>query len=131
MGITDLWSILAPGFDPRIPFPIFVSEFINKYGRTPRIAIDAYMFIFQSNHSNLQGAEVENDIQVRNIMSKLMYLTLLSVSYVVVFDGRYKPQKLRHNEDVYHCISYDDQLNGFKKFHLKMKTTLKTHSVLH
>ena len=45
MGITDLWSILAPGFDPRIPFPIFVSEFINKYGRTPRIAIDAYMFI--------------------------------------------------------------------------------------
>ena len=68
------------------------------------------MFIFQSNHSNLQGAEVENDIQVRNIMSKLMYLTLLSVSYVVVFDGRYKPQKLRHNEDVYHCISYDDQI---------------------
>jgi Holliday junction resolvase YEN1 len=119
MGITDLWSILAPGFDPRIPFPIFVSEFINKYGRTPRIAIDAYMFIFQSNHSNLQGAEVENDIQVRNIMSKLMYLTLLSVSYVVVFDGRYKPQKLRHNEDVYHCISYDDQLNGFKKISFK------------
>lgn len=115
MGITDLWSILAPGFDPRIPFPIFVSEFINKYGRTPRIAIDAYMFIFQSNHSNLQGAELENDI----LMSKLMYLTLLSVSYVVVFDGRYKPQKLRHNEDVYHCISYDDQLNGFKKIAFK------------
>lgn len=119
MGITDLWSILAPGFDPRIPFPIFVSEFINKYGRTPRIAIDAYMFIFQSNHSNLQGAELENDIQVRNIMSKLMYLTLLSVSYVVVFDGRYKPQKLRHNEDMYHCISYDDQLNGFKRIAFK------------
>lgn len=119
MGITDLWSILAPGFDPRIPFPIFVSEFIDKNGRTPRIAIDAYMFIFQSNHSNLQGAELENDIQVRNIMSKLMYLTLLSVSYVVVFDGRYKPQKLRHNEDVYHCISYDDQLNEFKKIAFK------------
>lgn len=119
MGITALWSILAPGFDPRIPFPIFVSEFINQYGRTPRIAIDAYMFIFQSNHSNLQGAERENDIQVRNIMSKLMYLTLLSVSYVVVFDGRYKPQKLRHNEDMYHCISYDDQLNGFQKIAFK------------
>lgn len=119
MGITDLWSILAPGFDPRIPFPIFVSEFINLYGRTPRIAIDAYMFIFQSSHSNLQGAERENDIQVRNIMSKLMYLTLLNVSYVMVFDGRYKPQKLRHNEDMHHCISYDDQLNEFQKIAFK------------
>lgn len=114
MGITDLWSILSPGFDNRIPFPIFVHEFINQYGRTPRIAIDAYMFVFQSSHSNLQGVERENDIQIRNIISKLMYLTLLNVSYVVVFDGRYKPQKLRHSEDVL-SISYDHQLNEFQR----------------
>ncbi|CUM46041.1 uncharacterized protein AC631_02192 [Debaryomyces fabryi] len=118
MGITDLWSILSPGFDTRIPFPIFVYEFINQYGRTPRIAIDAYMFIFQSSHSNLQGVERENDIQIRNIMSKLMYLTLLNVSYVVVFDGRYKPQKLRHGEDG-HSISYDDQLREFQNIAFK------------
>lgn len=118
MGITDLWSILAPGFDKRISFPIFVSKFIQEYGRTPRLAIDAYIFIFQSNHSNIVSSDSENDIQLRNIMSKLMYLTLFNVSYVVIFDGRFKPKKLRHGEAMQSGISYDDQLTEFqnKKF---------------
>lgn len=115
MGITDLLPILAAGFEERVSLPIFVSQFVDKHGRFPRIAIDAYMLIFQSNHSNIHGNDQESNIVVRNVMAKLMSLTMLNVSYVVVLDGKFKPKKLRHEEGSIYNTSYDDELIEFRK----------------
>lgn len=94
MGISELWDVLKPGFGERIQFEELVVHFIDENGRTPRVAVDAYILIFQSTHS---GINVDDELStiIRNFMAKLLYLTSLNVSYVVVFDGRFKPDKLR------------------------------------
>ena len=97
MGIADLWSILNPGFENRQTLPVFVSRFISQNGRPPRFAIDAYMFLFLAGTDVTDDVEVDADIvSIRNFMAKLLYLTSLNVSYVVVFDGKFKPNKLRN-----------------------------------
>lgn len=108
MGITDLWPVISPGFGQRILFPLFVSQFIDRHGRAPRIAIDAYAFLFHSSHSRAEELEHGYEILVRNMMAKIMYLTQLNVSYVVVFDGKFKPRKKRNTnvEDIEQFESY-------------------------
>lgn len=94
MGINDLWSVLYPGFDERVTVPVFVSRFISQHGRAPRLAIDGFMFLFQSKHSNL--TDWTDEAIIRNFMAKLMYLSSLNISYVVVLDGVEKPFKMRN-----------------------------------
>lgn len=92
MGIANLWAHLKAAAPERVPFPKFLADFIEAHGRTPRIAIDAYILIH-----HVAGTAVESDdLVVRSFVSKLLYLTQHNVSYVVVFDGRYKPDKMRN-----------------------------------
>lgn len=117
MGIADLWPIVSSESDERVAFPVFLSRFIEKHSRFPRLAIDAYMFMFWS---QLPGAENDPNIHrriVRNFMAKLWYLVLHNVLFVVVFDGKYKPGKLRngHIPEISGSISYDELLTYFKK----------------
>lgn len=117
MGIADLWPILSSESDERLAFPVFLTRFIQKYGRFPRLAIDAYMFMFWS---QLPGAEDDPNIHrriIRNFMAKLWYLVQHNVLFVVVFDGKYKPGKLRngHIPDIPGSTSYDELLVFFKK----------------
>lgn len=117
MGIADLWPILSSESDERVAFPVFLTRFLEANGRFPTLAIDAYMFMFWS---QLPGAE--NDVNVhrrilRNFMAKLWYLVQHNVLFVVVFDGKYKPGKLRngHIPDIPGAVSYDEMLGYFKK----------------
>lgn len=118
MGIADLWSILNPGFENRQTLPVFVSRFISQNGRPPRFAIDAYMFLFLAGTDVTDDVEVDADIvSIRNFMAKLLYLTSLNVSYVVVFDGKFKPNKLR-NGALAEDYDYDSELRNFRlKYH--------------
>ncbi|KAG5416857.1 hypothetical protein I9W82_005587 [Candida metapsilosis] len=92
MGIPELWEVLKPGFDKRICIDELVDQYIKKLGRPPRIAVDAYMFIFQSDHSSIISDD-KTGIMVQNFMSKILALIGLNVSVIVVFDGILKPDK--------------------------------------
>lgn len=116
MGIADLWPILNPVSDGRVPFPVFLSSFIAEHGRPPRLAIDAYMFMFWS---QVPGSELDPNLQrrvIRNFLAKLWYLVQNTVLFVVVFDGKYKPGKLRngHIPGITGSMSYDELLRYFQ-----------------
>ncbi|PVH17600.1 uncharacterized protein CXQ87_000491 [Candidozyma duobushaemuli] len=120
MGIDELWPVVSPGSDPRIPFPKFLSHFIEENGRPPRFAIDAYMFMFYSQLPNVdpEDPDVQNRT-IRNFMAKLWYFVQHNVSFVVVFDGKFKPSKLRHGNlpEIQGSINYDEVLEHFHKVH--------------
>ncbi|KAM9892692.1 hypothetical protein OXX79_009855 [Metschnikowia pulcherrima] len=115
MGIADLWPILPS--DERVSFPVFLANFIQEHKRPPRLAIDAYMFIFWSSVSNADTNDVEKESwDIRNFMAKLWYLVSMNVSFVVVFDGKYKPGKLRHGyiPELPESCSYDEILRFYR-----------------
>ncbi|KAI5963458.1 uncharacterized protein KGF55_002338 [Candida pseudojiufengensis] len=110
MGIPELWDVLAPGFDTRISLDQLVDDHIKKYGRTPRVALDAYLFIFQSNHSSIPEDDVGN-IMIQNFMSKILALIGLNISVLVVFDGILKPDKTRNGI----ALDYENELTKLKE----------------
>lgn len=83
MGISGLWEEVSAAFRPRVTLERFVVDFLAEHGRPPTVAVDAFIF--------LQGSGA-----VRNILIKMMNLVALKVGVVVVFDGRFKPAKLRN-----------------------------------
>lgn len=115
MGIADLWPIVSLACDERVPFPVFLSHFINEHARPPRLAIDAYMFMFWSQLPDAEDATSHRRI-IRNFMAKLWYLVRNNVLFVVVFDGKYKPGKLRHGHipHISNSVSYDEVLRYFR-----------------
>lgn len=113
MGIAELWDILKPGLDERIAFDIFVGTFVLLHNRPPRLVIDGQLLLFQSNHSEILTDEA-NTIK-RNFMAKLHYLISLNVSLVVVFDGAFKPNKLRCSVLETELGSYEDEYAAFKR----------------
>lgn len=93
MGIHDLWRHLQDAFDTRVSFQVFVSRFAQAHHRTPRLALDANFLLHRSTGGEGDAAKI------RTFVAKLVYLMSLNVSFVVVFDGRYKPNKLRNGDD--------------------------------
>lgn len=120
MGINDLWPVVSPACDARTPFPIFLAKFIEKNARPPRFAIDAYMFMFYSQLPNVDpdDPDVQNRV-IRNFMAKLWYFVQHNTSFVVVFDGKFKPSKLRHGSipEIQGSLNYDEVLEQFLKVH--------------
>ena len=82
MGVNGLWTALGPAADERTSLDRFASDFLVHHGRSVRIAIDVYALMFKT-----------KGYVVRAVMAKLLYLVGLNVSFVVVFDGRFKPAK--------------------------------------
>lgn len=114
MGINDLWSSLGDCFDKRISIPVFLADFFAKYKRSPRLAIDIYSLIYHSIY-DAHNKDLSK-IYLRNIISKLLYLTQNGISYVVVFDGRFKPMKRRnYSSDVMSENRYDQLIESFVK----------------
>ncbi|KAI5950861.1 hypothetical protein KGF54_003935 [Candida jiufengensis] len=109
MGIPELWDILRPAFDERISLDELVDQHIKKYNRTPRVALDAYLFIFQSNHSSIPEEE-NGRIMIQNFMSKILALIGLNISVMVVFDGKLKPDKSGNGV----ALDYDSELSKLK-----------------
>lgn len=107
MGIPELWELLKPGFGRRLSIDELVDEFIGNHQRPPRIAIDAYLFIFQADHSSITIEDKET-ILLQNVMSKILALIGLNISVVIVFDGVLKPPKTKSKEDL--GLMYEEEL---------------------
>lgn len=117
MGILQLWEVLKPAFSDRITIDKFAANFVSQHGRPPRLAIDASLFIVLS---TLNEATVERigtgygDRTIRNFMAKILYLVALNISFVVVFDGKFKPDKRRNGTlDLTRQPDYDEELSFF------------------
>lgn len=116
MGIADLWPVLSTAASKRVPFPVFLAQFYQKHGRPPRLAIDAYMFMFWSQVPTQDVLDEADQRRIlRNFMAKLWYLVQNNVLFVVVFDGNWKPGKLRHGfiPELLESLSYDEALKYF------------------
>ncbi|CAK9436479.1 uncharacterized protein LODBEIA_P10370 [Lodderomyces beijingensis] len=110
MGIPELWEVLRPAFDERIPLEKLVDQFVRDLGRTPRVAIDGYMFMFQSDHGSIV-AQDKKSILIQNFMSKVLALIGLNVSVLVVFDGVMKPDKSGSGP----ALNYEEELVKFER----------------
>ncbi|RCK62379.1 Holliday junction resolvase YEN1 [Candida viswanathii] len=111
MGIPELWELLKPAVSRRLSLDELVDQFIKDHKRPPRIAIDAYLFIFQADHSSITIEDKES-ILVQNVMSKILALIGLNISVVVVFDGVLKPLKAKSKESL--GLMYEEELVKLK-----------------
>lgn len=94
MGIPELWDLLKPSFNKRISLDELVDQSIKERQRPPRVAIDAYLFIFQADHSSII-VEEKDGVLMQNVMAKILALVGLNISVILVFDGILKPLKLK------------------------------------
>ncbi|KAG7662041.1 uncharacterized protein J8A68_004429 [[Candida] subhashii] len=111
MGIPALWDVLKPGFDQRISIDQLVDHYLNQYDRTPRIAVDAYMFIYESGNSNIVNVDDVEGIMISNFMSKILALISLNISVIVVFDGTLKPKKTRNGDVPTNGADYEQEIS--------------------
>lgn len=116
MGVADLWGLLKPAFDDRVSLKAFCSEFVSRAGRPPRIAIDANILLFQSAHRNIPSL-VELRIVIRNFFSKLLAFVSLNISFVVVFDGKFKPHKLRNGPAAIGDFDFERDYEGLLEYY--------------
>lgn len=107
MGIPELWDLLKPSFGKRISLDELVDQSLKERQRPPRVAIDAYLFIFQADHSSIMIDEKEG-VLMQNVMAKILALVGLNISVVIVFDGILKPFKLKSKEN--EGLVYEDEL---------------------
>ncbi|KAH3672069.1 hypothetical protein WICMUC_004470 [Wickerhamomyces mucosus] len=107
MGVPAIWDIIKPGFDERIPFKVLVKDFYLKHKRPIKLAIDGHIWFFEAarpisisdnNSNNNNYSNVNNKLMDINISSmvinfhkKLRDLIELNVSFIIVFDGCFKP----------------------------------------
>ncbi|ODV62054.1 uncharacterized protein ASCRUDRAFT_140317 [Ascoidea rubescens DSM 1968] len=110
MGVPDLWDSISTGFDKRIPFNVFISDFLQSNKRPLRVAIDAYGWIFEvSSFANSHATNTSNNAPPLNnnlshniqrtlqlFNSRIRLLLSLSISFVFVFDGKFKPKFKRN-----------------------------------
>ncbi|AMD22686.1 HHL084Cp [Eremothecium sinecaudum] len=106
MGIKELWNILK-GYNTtkRLPFSVFVTQYRKKNGRAPRIAIDAFQWLFECGvfSNSDQGDRCTSPVRnisrkaVLNFVTKLKDLMALDVEFVLVFDGLEKPVFKSHS----------------------------------
>ena len=133
MGIPELWEVLRPAFDARITIDELVDQYITKFGRPPRVAIDAYIFIFHADHSSIPENDKET-ILTQNFMSKILALVGLNISVMVVFDGILKPDKsgagkpLDHEKEL-EKLHRTENFSEPKEFIQHLKDVLKLNSI--
>lgn len=100
MGVPQIWELLRPYIkDKRLPLKCFVSDFKKDNGRSPRIAIDGYSWIFECGFLLNQDQDVSNKYAgygtipkaLVNFLSRLKEFLSLDISFILVFDGNMKP----------------------------------------
>ncbi|SCU86507.1 LAMI_0D02388g1_1 [Lachancea mirantina] len=98
MGSPTLWEALKRNtYHRRIPFKLFVDEFRQAHRRTPKIAIDAYSWLFECGFIKNLGEGVEDkyhrtvELALVSLLSRLKLFISLDITFVLVFDGPRKP----------------------------------------
>lgn len=100
MGIVDLWDIISDSDAQlgRYSLSQFVVDHYRQHPSPPKIAVDGNLLLLGSTNSSV-AAELQDRVTIGNFTAKLLALSALGITYVVVFDGIYKPYKLRHGDD--------------------------------
>jgi Holliday junction resolvase YEN1 len=94
IGVKAIWDLIKGTEDKREPFSCFVARFYKQNGRPLRVAIDGYQWLVESSAGIPQGLSYEALISksVQGFHRKVRYMISLNVSFVIVFDGCYKPK---------------------------------------
>ncbi|CDO91719.1 unnamed protein product [Kluyveromyces dobzhanskii CBS 2104] len=87
MGSSELWDQISQYSVPRIAFKKFVSDFVEKNGRFPRIAVDGYLWLFECGYFDVPKNKPKT---LLNWLRKLKEMLHLNCFIVVVFDGTFK-----------------------------------------
>ena len=112
MGVPAIWEFLKPYIkDRRKTLKGFVCQFRKENDRSPRIAIDGHNWLFECgfyhNDARAEPFSFTKDSHdddtlyakpYMNMIHKLKELSLLDVSFVIVFDGPLKPKFKRQKE---------------------------------
>ncbi|CAR31060.1 ZYRO0E08932p [Zygosaccharomyces rouxii] len=98
MGVPQIWELLRPYLqDKRVPLKKFVSDFKFSHGRSPRIAIDGYSWLFECGfilNQETPGKYASHGTigkAVLNFVYRLKELLALNITFILVFDGSMKP----------------------------------------
>lgn len=93
MGVHAIWELVEDAVDERVPFTSFATRFYDTNRRPVRIAVDGYIWLVEAS-SNIppninKQAAMGKMLQVFH--TKIRYLISLNVTFVIVFDGPFKP----------------------------------------
>ena len=155
MGVPQIWEFLKPHLqDSRIPLRKFIIDFNESQKRPPRIAIDAYGWLFECGF--IQNSDMKSrsrsrspmrsprnsDIEttqehhgnrnyrstgkaVINFLSRLKELLSLNLEFLLVFDGTMKPSfKKKFNMESI-ATYYDDE----KEYYSNWKQHIENHKI--
>ncbi|KAG7884303.1 hypothetical protein KL938_002175 [Ogataea parapolymorpha] len=112
MTIPGLWEKFTEyGIeDQRLPIRVYARQFYKKNARHLRVGIDVYQWIFELTQvpSQYKGdvASIGDEKVILNFCSRIRELIRLHISFVFVFDGRYKTHKRRWGEVLYSDDDY-------------------------
>ncbi|KAG7709398.1 hypothetical protein KL932_002330 [Ogataea haglerorum] len=107
MTIPGLWEKFSEyGIeDQRLPIRVYARQFYKEKARHLRVGIDVYQWIFELTQvpSQYKGdvASIRDDKVILNFCSRIRELIKLHISFVFVFDGRYKTHKRRWGDVLY------------------------------
>ncbi|SCU95439.1 LADA_0G15632g1_1 [Lachancea dasiensis] len=99
MGVPAFWELIKDHQSvQRIPFQQFVTEFQHAEGRAPRLAIDAFGWLFECGFLTGETDELidkgyrTDGLAILAFLKRLKILLSLDVTFVLVFDGPFKPK---------------------------------------
>ncbi|SCU82994.1 LAFA_0D01178g1_1 [Lachancea sp. 'fantastica'] len=100
MGVPALWEFIKTDDSVRrIPFKQLVTEFKTDAGRTPRLAIDAFGWLFECGFYAENGVNDSpsksyggDSLAIISLFKRVNALIALDVTFVLVFDGPSKPE---------------------------------------
>lgn len=127
MGVQAIWEATQGATDHRVPFTCFAVKFFEENKRPLRVAVDGYQWLVEAS-SNLprdilQKARQGKIVQVFH--SRVRYLISLNVSFVIVFDGGYKPKfkrreisttELQNIQEKDYDLYYKEIINKLEKY---------------
>ncbi|SCW02919.1 LAFE_0F17172g1_1 [Lachancea fermentati] len=137
MGVPSLWEVFKDQkCGERLPFKKFVVDFYHANGRTPRLAIDAYSWLFECGFISAGDQRAEEkgyktiDLAILSLLQRLSLLISMDVTFMLVFDGPMKPSfknKFRNKKMVYdtRCEEAKDHSFEFDN-HLRLHETFGT-----
>ncbi|SCU88178.1 LANO_0D01332g1_1 [Lachancea nothofagi CBS 11611] len=98
MGVPAFWDIIKGHSSiRRIPFKQFVIDHRTTHGKSPRLAIDAFAWLFEcgfilGENENLNEKGYKTDaLAIVTLLKRINLLLSLDVTFILVFDGPMKP----------------------------------------
>ncbi|ODQ77110.1 hypothetical protein BABINDRAFT_10469 [Babjeviella inositovora NRRL Y-12698] len=124
MGVSNLWDNLQPAFEPRVPFCHFATQFYRAQQRPIRLAIDAYIWLIEA--SSLTARSTTNGY-IQTLHARVRELVKLHVSFVFVFDGKFKPKSKGRTGRT--ALEETESLHEFQRNYYEVREALQDPSI--